>query len=75
MIPDVLRTGGNNFVVNAHLAGVGQERATLAIHVNNMSPSDIDIEQLCELPWFAKPLIHTLKVQVNGSPLESTILL
>ena len=74
MIPDIVSAGGDNLVVDAHLAGVGQERATLAVHVTNKASNDVDIEQLYELPWFAKPLIHTLQVQLDGVLLESIIM-
>lgn len=49
--------------------GHGQERGGVQALLTNPSPtSAIDFIYLESLPWFMKPYLHTLKVQISGKP-------
>lgn len=72
VIPEEKPLRPPKLLTTATLAGVGQVRAVLSIHSQNNAEYDIPISQLIELPWYAKPFLHTIKLSLNGQPIDST---
>lgn len=60
-------------LTTAALAGIGQVRATMSIHLHNVANEPLTIHQLIELPWYAKPFLHTLKITLDDRLLNGML--
>lgn len=76
LIPDGNSASQADVVITAHLSGVGHERNELSVHIVNKTGTEQHLAFMIVLPWFAKPFIHSMGVQmVKGHPHGSLLFL